>query len=198
MAIFTPFSIPILSTKVDYDFSELRKDTRFVYNKGQAGGSFTEDNFRILEHYPALKDYLLDKSIEYIKSIGLTQNYTVTTSWLTKTCKGESIMVHRHLNCQFSGVLYYGEDYTNANPLIMINPTAELDNFEQPVSQGNAFFSNFESYPTTGMLILFPAYLKHYVDKHQEDVTRHSLAFNLHPTGVIGSGDSKVDTKWLL
>ena len=198
MNIFAPFSIPLLSTTINYDFTELRKDTRFVYNKGQVAGKYTQDNHRILESYPKLKKNLLDVSLEYIKIVGLTQDYVITTSWLTKSCKGESITVHHHKNCQFSGVLYYGEDYTNANPLMLINPTSELDNFEQPPTGITGLFNDFKVIPQTGLLIVFPFFLKHYMDTQEKDVTRHSLAFNIHPTKVIGAGDSKVDVKWLL
>ena len=196
MSIFCPFSIPILSTEIDYDFSELRKDTRFIYNYGQ-DGTYTQD-YRILETYPTLKQELLDASLEYIKTIGLTKDYTITTSWLTKVCKGELITAHYHKNCQFSGVLYYGEDYTNANPLWLINPTNKIDNFEQTPTGSTGLFSDYQVYPKTGLLIVFPFFLTHHMDKQKHDVARHSLAFNLHPTGVIGNGDSQVDVKWLL
>jgi len=198
MNIFAPFSIPILFTEIDYDFSDLRKDTRFVYNKGQANGKYTQDQHRILESYPTLKTTLLNASLEYITAVGLTKDYTITTSWLTKSCKGESISIHHHKNCQFSGVLYYGEDYTNANPLWLINPTSEIDNFEQPVTGITGLFNDFKVIPQTGMLIVFPFFIKHYMDIQEKDVIRNSLAFNIHPTKVIGMGDSKVDAKWLL
>lgn len=198
MDVFAPFSIPLLSTKIDCDFTELRKDTRFVYNRGQADSKYSPDNHRILESYPELKKDLLEESLKYIELIGLTRDYAITTSWLTKSCKGESITVHHHKNCQFSGVLYYGEDYTDANPLILINPTSAIDNFEQPPVCSTGLFSDFQIIPQTGMLIVFPFFIKHFMDRQEKDVTRHSLAFNIHPTKVIGVGDSKVDIKWLL
>ena len=47
------------------------------------------------------------------------------------------------------------------------------------------------------MLILFPSYVYHEVALHREDIDRHSLAFNIVPTGLYGNGDSMCDTSWI-
>ena len=40
------------------------------------------------------------------------------------------------------------------------------------------------------MIIFFPSYMCHKVCEHKDDTLRHSLAFNIMPTGIVGEGDS--------
>ena len=40
------------------------------------------------------------------------------------------------------------------------------------------------------MLIIFPSYLHHKIEKNTFDEVRHSLAFNVMPDGIIGENDS--------
>ena len=41
------------------------------------------------------------------------------------------------------------------------------------------------------MLIIFPSYLHHKIEKNTFDEVRHSLAFNVMPDGATGDVDSK-------
>ena len=50
--------------------------------------------------------------------------------------------------------------------------------------------------PRSKMLILFPSYVYHEIAIHREDNNRRSLAFNIVPTGLYGTGDSRYDTGW--
>ena len=80
---------------------------------------------------------------------------------------------------------------------MLINPTSELDTFEQTPVGITGLFNDYYVNPQTGLLIVFPSFLKHYMDTQEKNLTRNSLAFNIHPIKVIGNGDSKVDGKWL-
>ena len=46
-------------------------------------------------------------------------------------------------------------------------------------------------------LLLFPSYLEHTVLKNNEKFDRHSIAFNIVPTGKYGNFDSAYDSRWL-
>ena len=51
--------------------------------------------------------------------------------------------------------------------------------------------------PHKNGLVLFPSYLKHKILKHDSDIPRYSLAFNIVPVGHYGTGDAQYDTKWV-
>ena len=43
--------------------------------------------------------------------------------------------------------------------------------------------------PVDGLLVIFPSEVYHKITENKSDTTRHSLAFNLVPTGLIGNPD---------
>ena len=50
---------------------------------------------------------------------------------------------------------------------------------------------NWRLQPKKNMLIIFPSYLHHKIEKNTFDEVRHSLAFNVMPDGATGDVDSK-------
>ncbi len=190
--------------KVDWDFSKLRQETNVrISNKmaqeGQENQNTSYSNaLRVIEKYPELKNNILDKHHDFMLGMGITTNFTITTSWITSIGKGDGCFLHRHKNCAYSGLLYFDEDYTNAAPLEFRNPLIHNDSFmfgfgDQP----NPFTGNFQCPPETGKLIIFPSYIEHIVENNQSEHIRKSLAFNFHPIGFIGNGDSSLNTRWL-
>lgn len=195
------FSIPLYMEKVDWDFSKLRKNTNTrISNKMMFDGHQGQDSsyskaLRVLQEYPELKSDILDKFHDFMMSIGINQNFCITTSWITQVGKGDGCFIHRHKNCAYSGLLYFDEDYTNAAPLELKNPLIHMDSYLFEFAD-NPFRGHFQVQPETGLLIIFPSYIEHVVTNNQS-LLRKSLAFNFHPIGFIGFGDSSLNTRWL-
>ena len=192
------FNIPIEVCKIDFNFTELRKDKRHVYNLGQEKKINDNDinKVRILENYPELAKILLEQVHLYTGNLGIENEYIITTSWLTIVEEGETIDNHTHNNCQFSGVLYYGEDYKDAELLNFVNPFIAMDGFELKITGDCGYFTNCQIVPKTGVLVIFPSFIEHFAQTNKTKLPRKSLAFNVYPKGIIGQGDGLLNTEW--
>tara|TARA_Y100000768_G_C23756030_1_gene576269 strand:+ start:108 stop:731 length:624 start_codon:yes stop_codon:yes gene_type:complete len=193
--------IGLVTIPEDTDILQTHK-TNWHRNPDDAQCSWASQDVRVLESYPKIKKILLDHFISFSKvALGVNCNFTISTSWITKCQKGESCHFHSHANCFWSGVYYYGEKYDESSSLAFKHP---LNNYIE-----NYGFTVFPEAPTPynkieeiitpqkNGLVLFPSYLKHKILKHDSDIPRYSLAFNIVPVGNYGTGDSLYDTKWV-
>ena len=196
------FPIPIQISNIKFDFTELRKDKNHIFNFTQKQDlefrtKPTEiSKLRILENYPELKKCLLKEVYKYARQLGFQNQYVITTSWLTCMANKEAIGTHSHLNCQFSAILYYDEDYSEAPPIKFANPFIKLDGLGIRPSSDSILIYTEGFQPITGGLIIFPKFLDHFTDTNKSGKDRRSLAFNVHPLGYIGEGDSSYHTDW--
>lgn len=199
---FPVFYIPFGECSIaNFDFTELKKDTRWVKGASQNmyGNDYTEDRYKILDSYPELKRLILSNFFKYTNEIGVNTNFILTTSWLTQCRKGETIASHCHKNCEFSGILYYDDDYTDQPPLIFANPLPRLTQFQPSPGSGETtgYTNHWNRYPEKGLLLFWPAYIEHSMMAKKTDKPRRSLAFNFSPIGLWGNADSTMSTSWL-
>ena len=96
----------------------------------------------------------------------------------------------------FSAILYYDEDYSEAPPIKFANPFIKLDGLGIRPSSDSILIYTEGFQPITGGLIIFPKFLDHFTDTNESGKDRRSLAFNVHPLGYIGEGDSSYHTDW--
>ena len=205
------FSIPLIHCELDEDTSELRQCTDYVLNTNQvdvdeykifqkSGLKETIDfEFRVLEQFPKMKQMFTHISNRLIKE-GLNYDIKleISSSWFTKTHKGEQSPMHDHKNCVFSAVYYYGDYDDKVGNLIFKNPIVNLTSYRLNVGKSNKFNTyDIEVTPQSGSLLIFPSYVSHKIDVHKSDIPRLSLAFNMIPVGQYGIGDSQADTSWI-
>tara|TARA_B100000029_G_C17268130_1_gene848791 strand:+ start:115 stop:720 length:606 start_codon:yes stop_codon:yes gene_type:complete len=181
--------------------TDILKDNKETYNDliVESGTASISHNVRVLEKYPKIKKIFLNKFKKIAKEEhGYDEEFVITTSWFTKTEKGQFSNMHLHTNSFYSGVYYYDE-YTNdssacryESPLLAF-PSYTLVPREYNLK--NSF--NWKIFPTKNLLVFFPSYIKHMVEPNREDVTRYSLAFNIVPKGPYGEGDSTYNSAWL-
>ena len=89
----------------------------------------------------------------------------------------------RHSNCWFSGVYYFQDSYSGLEFKNPIERDIDLKN--------NKLTNNWRLQPKKNMLVFFPSYLHHRIEKNTFDEVRHSLAFNIMPDGTTGVVDSE-------
>ena len=205
------FSIPLIHCELDEDTSELRQCTDYVLNTNQvdvdeyktfekSGLKETIDfEFRVLEQFPKMKQMFTHISNRLIKEgLNYDNELEISSSWFTKTHKGESSPMHDHKNCVFSAVYYYGDYDDKVANLIFKNPIVNLTSYRLNVGKSNKFNTyDIEITPQSGSLLIFPSYVSHKIDVHKSDIPRLSLAFNMVPVGQYGIGDSQADTSWI-
>jgi len=170
-------------------------------NNNFIGGSL--ESQRVLEKYLKTKEILLNKFTSVAEEVlgYKKRDYAITTSWFTLSKKGEGSQAHKHKNSFWSCVYYYQEEYHKGTGGIMFdNPNTDLFDFcyaDNDITEPNHINSRACIIPPSpNLLLIFPSYLQHQIMKHNNDVPRSSLAFNLIPLGSWGDGDSYLDSSW--
>ena len=120
------------------------------------------------------------------------KNTQLTQSWVSHKLPNQYHKKHTHPNSVISGVYYWNpgkhtpitfhKNYIpSATNVIDVDVDKELS-AKQPLS-----WDNFTIEPKQNLLILFPSYLVHEVDKNNDDCVRKSLSFNIMPTNELGA-----------
>ena len=220
MKILVPFGYYVGNDVIDpreYDFTDLRNEENISLNGIQRDlypqskhvkdwqtlpeDQYTKKYTRILaeEKHHRLRDIIEAKFNMMMYSLLGNQDYKfkITTSWITRLNKGDRIHDHRHHNCYYSGILYFGEDYTDAANLTLRNPIASNSYIHfSAEDNGNMMHSDFTLNAYTGGLYFWPAQFEHSTGVNNAD-NRSSLAFNLVPTQTIYAADSSFSVDWI-
>ena len=192
------FSVPFFTMVVQEDTSELYDNKDFVDNSNQVQSN-TIKNYRVLENFPNTKNILLKYIRLSLKQLGYACDFDLTTSWCTKLYKGDvEVSSHKHKNCWFSAVYYYGNYDNNSGKFVIYNPLRNFTSFDDKIIDPNRFNTSMAFVePERKKMIIFPSYLYHSIDIHKSELTRYSLAINIVPVGFYGNeNDSVYDTSW--
>jgi len=220
MKVIVPFGYYVGADVIaphEYDFTDLRNEEKISFNPSQRAlypqSQQAHDWDNLLPHeyckkykrllaedkYHSLRDLIEAKFNMLMYSLlGSDYKFKITTSWAARLGQGEKIQEHRHLNCYYSGILYYGEDYTNATTLTLTNPIASQSSirFSEHDQIQNLMNSDYDLTPHTGALYFWPSEFKHWTGVNQSE-NRYSLAFNFVPTQAIYNGDSSFNLDWI-
>ena len=146
---------------------------------------------QILKNFPNLTNLIM-KEFNYFKNEILKYTYNdfkITTSWLSKSVKGQSSHFHNHHNCMYSGVYYPQidkdcggisfEDFSDKRFVLKVESDNEYNMNEITIN------------PKVNTVIFFPSELHHKVLlNHNANIIRYCIAFNLIPVGDLGQDDS--------
>mgnify|MGYP003117130634 FL=1 len=147
----------------------------------------TSYNKQVLNKLPKLKKQLLDAFAEYKnEAFEYRQNeFKLTTSWISKTSKGQSSFPHNHRNCMFSGVYYPQMDEKSAS--IFFEDTSD-QRFNVLPSKWNMYNTKeIMVKPVSDMVLFFPSEMYHIVGTHKSNKTRYCIAMNFMPIGKLGA-----------
>ena len=139
--------------------------------------------FTLLDDYPEMKKLFTSISLQILKEVAGAEKIKITTSWLTAIEPNANPTLHRHSNSWFSGVYYFQDSYSGLEFKNPIERDIDLKN--------GKLTSNWKLNPKKNMLVFFPSYLYHKIEKNTFDEVRHSLAFNIMPDGTTGKVDSE-------
>ena len=145
----------------------------------------------VLRGIPDMKEHF-EILVQDISRQLLCQNsdgFSVKSSWVTKTSKGQGSPLHLHKNYYMAGILYLQDD----NILILENPFWDKSNFVFPIYKQTPYTCTSASIqPPKNSFLLFPAYMKHEIPVWDKDEDRYSIAMNIHPIGDYG-----LETSWI-
>ena len=122
----------------------------------------------------------------------------IVTSWINTLKDGDSIDLHRHTNCFYSGVLYFGEHYNkDSSKLWLINPLKNtlhnyIPKWYNP-DKRNSTQDDIYIEPYTGALYFFPSNIYHEANIHKGS-DRSCLAFNFVINEIWNNDSSQ--TTW--
>ena len=143
----------------------------------------------VLDNYLEMKELFRQISEDWLKELGYNQKIKIKTSWLKAIENGDTSSFHRHTNSWYSCVYYF---HDSCSDLILIgNNRRDID---VVVTKGSIHTRNTCTIsPQKNQFIIFPSYLYHQITKNTFKETRHSLAFNIMPSGKVGHADSTVN-----
>lgn len=101
--------------------------------------------------------------------------------WANVSWKGSYNKPHIHPEAMWSGVYYVDvgsspAEQPDSGIIEFLDPRAGIDILKVP---GMPFTGKYKLKPETGMLVLFPGWLYHFVNSYQGDDLRISIAFNV-------------------
>jgi len=117
---------------------------------------------------------------QYLDGIGYLSDcdIAVQKSWAVRLNRGGQVQSHRHINSHISCVFYLqtGESY-----LKFIRPPTHCTEYLPLHTETEGQYSSNDSIvpAESGMLVLFPAHLRHMVDPYDDEITRYSVSYDL-------------------
>jgi len=202
MSVVIPlFPSVLFSTKLEGDYTEIYDEIITSFNfisTNATQHTYISDGYRVLDYYPDLRQQVFNQFIFFKNEVMKWYNtdFQIITSWLTKTEKDGTSLMHCHKNSFYSGVLYF-KTIKDIAPIEFCNtsvdPGSWMINTPPKELQSPINAESWVIHPEENQLIFFPSHLFHRVNNHQSDEPRYSLAFNIIPTGVIGDSDSCVN-----
>jgi len=200
------FSDPIYNSKINLDLKPYvglslieKQNSHSVDEDGKAldnptGGS-TELYILNNEKFKNLKNEILTHLNVYTKDIlKYTNNFKITTSWITYTNPGSRGILHRHRNSLLSGIVYLQTNENSGN--IIFEKYKNVNDFYVDRKEYNLFNSELWYYkPFDNKIVIFPSDIFHRIDKNKSNILRISIAFNAVPVGTFGESDSALTIK---
>ena len=109
-------------------------------------------------------------------------NFNIDGAWFNANEKGDYNISHRHSMSQFSFVWYLKVPDNSSGQLILEHPDSALimtGLFGLERNSKNYYNSEImQITPSEGLMVMFPASLKHRVERYEGQAARVSLAFN--------------------
>ena len=196
-SILPLFPSTLGAVTISEDISNLEKIKDFRYTditSDESINSFkTEDN-QLLSNFPKEKEILLTYFNNFKNDIlALNDNeFAISSSWATRVEQNGFCQLHDHKNSFYSGVLYL-DSVSTGGEILFQNPITTGSFLLNPVEWNTFNFETYQLIPQRNLLLLFPSYLKHRINKYLGTEVRYSIAFNIVPIGKFGRGDSIVN-----
>lgn len=151
---------------------------------------YSKPNLHELSLFGNLSENVLKLSKEWMNDFNWDyEKLNITGMWANKMKKGQFHRPHTHPNNLLSGVFYPENNYSE---IVFMDPREQAGVFSPSINKYTFMNSSYWSFATKkNTLLLFPAWLMHYVEIVQEfDDSRISISFNVMLEGKIGNSKS--------
>ena len=184
-------NISSLKNQEYYNFLNNPKTIYTLDEDNKDSGYTIIQNLLNIPLFSDLKTQIFKYARLYLDKLGHKyEDIQIINSWGTRTVNGQKSQQHNHSNSYISGVYYL----SNGSDILFFNPQMKKWIFTPEIEFKKDNPLNHESYyitPTSSLLLLFPSYLYHQIEKHKGP-DRFSIAFNIIPKGEFGSPTGKL------
>ena len=212
MHLFDMWSVPVLMMELEGNEKITREEYNVLTNLPMQK---REEEFKhstllsyssqILEDpkLSNIKNTKLKYINHYLKNIlHITNNFKMTTSWLTMNLNGSSHERHSHGNVILSCTMYFGENLSNEQMAPLYISQKGLDHvfqnfqFQYDKNSENNYNSTSLTLPTkTNTIVIFPAWCLHGSNPHNSSVKRYCIGSNYFIEDTVGTGYHSLDVK---
>ena len=164
------------------DTKKIKKEIFTIKSKDKGriisnyGGWQSKDFEKINKNFKSLFDNINASVKEVEKYLNLKRQLSLANYWCNINYFGSFNRPHTHTGSLISGV-YYIDVYENSGNIVFTNK--KLDPHYKKVNAFNEYNSStWTVKPKENLCILFPSYLKHYVEPNLNKKERISISFN--------------------
>lgn len=182
------FKTSIWKTSLSLDLNSLNLEIKKIIEKDKGREISNEGGYQSnnIEYKKYTHLFFLSKIIEinvkeYKKSLGLKENFVLDNMWINVNKYKDFNISHAHPNCSISGVFYIKCPKESGN-IVFENSNANIMSYVwEPDTDKYTpnTSSKFNITSQENLLLLFPAYLNHYVRPNMNKEKRISLSFNI-------------------
>lgn len=153
--------------------------TEESHNLGYSSFNSTEyHNLTEVEEFKFFYDHISKLITEFFGQLGYTRDWHFTNSWTSVYPKGAYIPLHDHKPVQWSGV-YYVNAPKNCGNIRFIDPKEYALQNEPEGMDGRGFWKHVVV-PESGLMLMFPGYLKHESMPSESEENRIIISFNIN------------------
>lgn len=155
------------------------KQTDPGYSASNVLGWHSKDNLFELGEVQPFKAFVNAAIAEVAQAMGYgSVRIFPANCWANVNPKYASNKIHDHANCLFSGVYYLKAPKDGGN-LMFYDPRSAKSFYKPKVSTFTAYTADAIAHVAeTGLLLIFPSWLKHGVEPNLSDEDRVSISFN--------------------
>ena len=182
------FKTSIWNTSLNLDLNSLNLEIKKIIKKDKGREISNEGGYQSnnIEYKKYTQLFFLSKIIEvnvkeYKKSLGLKENFVLDNMWINVNKYKDFNISHTHANCSISGVFYI-KCPKESGDIVFENINLNImEYFWEPNTDKYTVntSSKWNITPQENLLLLFPAYLNHYVRPNMNKEERISLSFNI-------------------
>jgi len=175
-------------------FKNIKKHIIDSYKKNSVDNWQSESSLHEWDEFKDLTKSVMDMGEHIFNDLKFEyEDFEITEMWANVSKRGEGHQVHTHLNNIFTGVFYI-----ESGPGIRFLDPRPAANVLSPVmKEYNSENSNVCGFPSTeNTMLLFPAWIQHYVPMNRHTDRRTSVSFNLMLRGMVGDVGSFQSAKF--
>lgn len=180
------FVTPIWYEYAEFDFGSVAhkclqlRESNYPNRVLSNVGGWQSDNIN-LSDYPEFTEIknIIDKSIfEMSRDIDSNLSLRLDNVWININEPGDSNRSHVHPVAAFSGTIYVSVN-DNSGKIIFYNDMSPQRHYPFECDASPIFFKQVMYTPKNGMIVMFPAWISHEVERNMSNAHRISISFNV-------------------